>query len=512
MTPVWDVIIIGSGFSGLAMALQLHRAGGYRFLILEREDQVGGTWRDNHYPGCTCDVPSHLYSLSFAPKTDWQRRYATHYEIWKYLEIISTPLKPYLRLKACVTEARFDEDQQHWQVVLQSGEIFYSRLLMAGLGPLNRPLIPGIPGLEQFKGPCFHSMNWPDHVKLDGVRVAVIGTGASAIQIVPAIAETVGSLVLFQRTAPWVVSKKDLHYSRWMQRCFRFIPGWRRLYRAWLYTSQEIRGLAFIWPVLMRPVQALTQHALLRQIHDPILRQKLTPHYTMGCKRIMLSNDYFATLQHPNVTLVTDQIARISPTGVITRTGEEYPADVLVLATGYRHAQIPQSPIIRGRAGLTLQAAWQHGRAAYLGSAVAGFPNFFLLAGPHTGLGHNSIIFMIEAQVHWILCALQAMKQTGARTITVSNESYQRAIDEMARRSQRTVWQSGCQSWYLDEQGHNTAIWPGLSLEFWLRTRRFKRRDFILEHDDIKRAQQVERHNAGLPTPPTRDQRRSTAA
>ncbi|MDE2259318.1 MAG: NAD(P)/FAD-dependent oxidoreductase, partial [Betaproteobacteria bacterium] len=493
-------------------AEQLRRAGGYQFLILEREDQVGGTWRDNRYPGCACDVPSHLYSLSFAPKADWQRRYATHYEIWKYLETVSTPLKPHLRLKACVMEAQFDEDQQHWRVVLQSGEILYSRLLMAGLGPLNRPRMPNLPGLDQFTGPCFHSMNWPDQVKLDGQRVAVIGTGASAIQIVPAIAGTVGNLTLFQRTAPWVISKNDRPYSRWMQRCFQIIPGWRWLYRAWLYASQEIHGLAFLWPALMRPVQVLAQHALLRQVHDPVLRQKLTPHYTMGCKRIMLSNDYFEALQRPNVALVTDPIARISPTSIITRTGEEYPADVLVLATGFRHAQVPEFPIIRGCAGLTLQTAWQHGRAAYLGTSVAGFPNFFLLAGPHSGLGHNSIIFMIEAQVHWILGALQAMKRTGARTIAVSDTSYQRAMDEMAQRSQRTVWQSGCQSWYLDERGHNTAIWPGLSVEFWLRTRRFKRCDFILEHYDIDPAQHVERHNAGLSAPPTRDQRRSTAA
>ena len=512
MTPTWDAIIIGSGFSGLAMALQLRRAGQTRFLILERDLQVGGTWRDNRYPGCACDVPSHLYSLSFAPKADWQRRYAGHDEIRSYLEEVSRPLRPHLRLGACVTEARFDETRQCWQVTLQSGEVLETRCLMAGLGPLNRPLIPDIPGLGGFSGPCFHSMHWPADLALTGKRVAVIGTGASAIQIVPGIAGDVSHLTVFQRTPPWVVTKGDQPYSPAAQRCFRALPGWRRLYRAWRYAAQELRGLAFLHPVLMRPVQAWTRRALRQRVPDPVLRQKLTPQTTMGCKRIMLSDDYYETLQRPNVTLVTDTLARVSPTGVTTADGTEYPADVLVLATGFRHAQTPATPVIRGRGSLTLQAAWQQRRAAYLGMAVAGFPNFFLLAGPNSGLGHNSIVFMIEAQVHWIMQALKAMEQTGARTICVSEASYQRAMTEMARRSCRTVWQSGCRSWYLDAQGHNTAIWPGLSAEFWLRTRRFNRRDFILEHHDSHPAQQVERHDAGAPAPSTGDPGRVPAA
>jgi len=512
MTPTWDAIIIGSGFSGLAMAEQLRRSGGMRFLILERDLRVGGTWRDNRYPGCACDVPSHLYSLSFAPKTNWQRRYAGHDEIWNYIERVSLPLRPHLRLGTAVTAARFDEQRQCWQVTLQSGEVLESRLLMAGLGPLNRPLIPDIPGLAEFSGPCFHSMNWPEDLSLAGKRVAVIGTGASAIQIVPAIVATVNHLDVFQRTAPWVVTKGDRPYSAWAQRCFRILPGWRWLYRAWRYAAQEIRGAAFLWPTLMRPVEALALRALRQRVRDPELRQKLTPQGTMGCKRIMLSDDYYEALQSPNVALVTEGIARITPTGIVTCNGETHPVDVLVLATGFRHAQIPDTPLIQGRAGLTLQMAWEARRAAYLGSVVAGFPNFFLLAGPNSGLGHNSILFMIEAQVHWIMQALKAMQKSGARTISVSHASYQRALEEMAQRSRNTVWQSGCQSWYLDEHGHNTAIWPGLSAEFWLRTRRFNRRDFILEHHDIHPPQQVKRHDAGTPTASAGNQRRIPAA
>ncbi len=505
MTPTWDAIIIGGGFSGLAMAEQLRRAGGFRFLILERDLRVGGTWRDNRYPGCACDVTSHLYSLSFAPKANWQRRYAGHDEIWKYLEKVSRPLRSHLRLGATVTAAQFDDERQCWQVTLHSGEVLETRLLMAGLGPLNRPLLPDIPGLAEFSGPCFHSMNWPEGLSLAGKRVAVIGTGASAIQIVPAIADTVRHLTVFQRTAPWVVSKGDRPYSAWAQRCFRSLPGWRWLYRAWRYAVQEARGAAFLWPMLMRPVQTLALRSLRQRVHDPDLRQKLAPQGTMGCKRIMLSDDYYEALQRPNVALVTDPIARISPTGVVTRSGEALPADVLVLATGFRHAQTPDTPVIQGRAGLTLQSAWAERRAAYLGSAVADFPNFFLLAGPNSGLGHNSIVFMIEAQVHWIMQALKAMQQSGARTISVSHASYQRALAEMAKRSRNTVWQSGCRSWYLDEHGHNTAIWPGLSVEFWLRTRRFNNRDFILEHHDIHPAQQIECHDVGSSTASTGD-------
>jgi cation diffusion facilitator CzcD-associated flavoprotein CzcO len=482
MTPQWDAIIIGSGFSGLAMAEQLRRAGNLRFLILERDLRVGGTWRDNRYPGCACDVPSHLYSLSFAPKADWQRRYAGHDEIWNYLEAVSAPLRPHLRLGAAVSAARFDEGQHAWQVTLQSGEVLTARFVMAGLGPLNRPLIPDIPGLDSFSGPCFHSMNWPDDFPLAGKRVAVIGTGASAIQIVPAIAPAVSRLLVFQRTAPWVVSKGDRPYSAWAQRCFRLLPGWRRLYRALRYAAQEMRGIPFLWPALMRPVEALALRALKRRVRDPELRRKLKPQGTMGCKRIMLSDDYYEALQRPNAALVTEGIARITPTGVITRNGESHAVDAIVLATGFRHTQTPERPLIQGRAGLTLQAAWRTRRAAYLGTMVAGFPNFFLLAGPNSGLGHNSILFMIEAQVHWIMKALEALQRSGERTISVSEASYQRVVTEMARRSRHTVWQSGCQSWYLDEQGHNTTIWPGLSAEFWLRTRRFNRRDFILEH------------------------------
>ena len=435
MTPEWDVLIIGSGFSGLAMGRQLQRQGRLRFQILEQAERLGGTWRDNRYPGCGCDVPSHLYSLSFAPKIQWQRHYADHGEIWQYLEEVSQPLQPHIRLGACMTEAHYDARENMWTITLQSGEMLTTRILVAGLGPLTRPFIPSIPGLELFKGSTFHSAQWPAQADLQCKRVAVVGTGASAIQIVPAIAAQVAQLTVFQRTAPWVVSKSDHAYGPWAQWCFRSLPGWRWLYRAGLYANRELVGLSFIFPRLMG-------------------------------------------------------------IAVVTADGVTHPVEAIIWATGFFHTQTPEHPIITSNWGqtpasttawgltpiapITLKEMWKTRRAAYNGSVVAGFPNLFLLTGPNSGLGHNSIVFMIEAQVHWVMQALRVMKREGAQSVALRPEVYDRHVLEMEQRSRTTVWKSGCKSWYLDEHGYNSALWPGLSLEFWWRTRRFREQDFIL--------------------------------
>ncbi|MDE2131140.1 MAG: NAD(P)/FAD-dependent oxidoreductase [Betaproteobacteria bacterium] len=512
MTNIWDALIVGSGFSGLAMADRLQRSGGWRFLILERDEAVGGTWRDNRYPGCACDVPSHLYSLSFAAAHDWPRRYAGHADIQAYLEAVARRFRPHLRCNAAVTQSVFDEAQALWHVTLADGSVLRTRFLIAGLGPLNRPALPDFPGLEQFAGRVFHSMHWPQDLSCQGKRVAVVGTGASAIQIVPALASRVEQLTVFQRSAPWVVAKGDRPYSRFARACLRRIPGLRTLYRAWLYASQEIVGLAFLHPALMRLASRRVSQGLGRRITDPALRQQLTPHHPMGCKRILLSDDYYPALQRPNVTLVTDPIVRITPGGVVSADGGEHAADVLVFATGFRHAEVPSEPVIRGLGGKTLQHVWRERRVAYLGSAVAGFPNFFLLGGPNSGLGHNSVVFMIEAQAHWILQALRAARRRQARTIALRPGSYEKAGREMARRSHTTVWEAGCRSWYLDEQGHNTAIWPGLSVEFWLRTRRFNARDFILENHDCPAPAHPGSECSGATPEPARHQRGNPAA
>ncbi len=481
MTDIWDAIIVGGGFSGLAMAGRLQRAGGWRFLVLEQDGAVGGTWRDNRYPGCACDVPSHLYSLSFAPAYDWPRRFAGYRDIRAHLEAAAQPLRPHLRCNARVTAAHFDEAAALWNVTLADGGTLRTRFLIAGLGPLNRPALPDFPGLERFSGPVFHSMSWPQDLSCEGLRVAVVGTGASAVQIVPALASQARQLTVFQRTAPWVVAKGDRPYSPLARAAFRRLPGLRRLYRAWLYLSQEIVGLAFLHPALMRLAQRRVRQGLARRLPDPALRAQLEPTHTMGCKRILLSDDYYETLQRPHVRLVTAPVAHVAPGALVTADGREHAADVLVFATGFRHAEVAPEPAIRGCGGQTLQQAWRDRRAAYLGCAVAGFPNFFLLGGPNSGLGHNSVLFMIEAQAHWILQALRTARRRNLRTIGLKAASYAKTLEEMARRSRTTVWESGCRSWYLDENGNNTAIWPGLSAEFWLRTRRFNERDFHLE-------------------------------
>jgi cation diffusion facilitator CzcD-associated flavoprotein CzcO len=478
MNPQWDVIIIGTGFSGLAMALRLQTQGGYRFVVLEQSSAVGGTWLENRYPGCACDVPSHLYSLSHYPKKDWLSRYAAHDEIWQYLEHVSQPVRPHIRFGSRVVECRYHPSGSCWQVTLESGEELSGRLLVAGLGPLNRPHIPDIPGLPDFSGPCFHSMHWPEGADMTGKRVAVIGTGASAIQIVPALTDQVTQLTVFQRSAPWVVPKNNRRYSKTMLWCLRHLPGFRPLYRALIYANQEWRGLAFLHPGLMRLAQGSALGGMARQVANPRLREQLTPHYAMGCKRIMLSDDYYHALQKPNVRLVTDPIARVTPDGVVTAQGAEIPADILVMATGFRHAETPAVPAIIGASGQSLQSFWQKGRGAYLGMAVAGFPNFFLLAGPNSGLGHNSIVFMIESQVHWIMKALRQMEKRKARVLELTTDAYRRSCDEIERRSRKTVWQTGCRSWYLDADGKNTALWPAPSLTFWLRTRKFHADDF----------------------------------
>jgi len=496
MTPEWDILIIGSGFSGLAMGRQLQRQGQLRFQILEQAERLGGTWRDNRYPGCGCDVPSHLYSLSFVPKIQWQRHYADHGEIWQYLEEVSQPLQPHIRLGACMTEAHYDARESMWAITLQSGEILTTRILVAGLGPLTRPFIPLIPGLELFKGPAFHSAQWPAQVNLQGKRVAVVGTGASAIQIVPAIAAQVAQLTVFQRTAPWVVSKRDHAYSPWAQWCFRSLPGWRWLYRAGLYANRELVGLSFVFPRLMGIAEGMARRSLKREVADPLLRNQLTPHTPMGCKRIMLSDDYYPALQRPNVTLVTSPINRITTHAVVTADGITHTVEAIIWATGFFHTQTPERPIITSNwgqtpasttawgltpiASITLKEMWKTRRAAYNGSVVAGFPNLFLLTGPNSGLGHNSIVFMIEAQVHWVMQALRVMKRAGVQSVVLRPEVYDRHVLKMEQRSRTTVWKSGCKSWYLDEHGYNSALWPGLSLEFWWRTRRFKEQDFIL--------------------------------
>ncbi|NDU87047.1 MAG: NAD(P)/FAD-dependent oxidoreductase [Ferrovum sp.] len=475
----WHLIIIGAGFAGLALGLRLRQQGEENFLLLEQAPSAGGTWRDNRYPGCACDVPSHLYSLSSGPAWDWSRRYADHREIEAYLQQVARELDPHIRYQTQVVSAHWEAREGTWKVHLNTGETLASRFLAAAPGPLTTPSLPIIPGIDTFTGPVVHSARWPDALDVAGKRVALIGTGASAIQIAPAIAPRVQHLTVFQRTAPWIVAREDRPYTAHERQRWREQTGWRQWYRSWLYLRQEIKAAAFLHPSLMQRLEKSALSKLHQAVQDPVLRQLLTPADPMGCKRILLSDDYWHTLQRPHVTLETDPITRIEGQNIITREGRTHQVDVLVCATGFRYQDNPMAALFTGENGQSLEAFWAPQRGAYLGLMMPPFPNFFLLTGPFSGLGHNSIVFMIESQVNWIIDTLGWLRRHGKMTLRLKDSAYASFMTEMNIRSKRTLWMQGCHSWYLDGQGRNTALWPGYSLGFWWRTRRFSPKDFI---------------------------------
>jgi len=470
----YSVVIVGSGFSGIAMGVALKRAGIDTFTILEKATDVGGTWRDNTYPGAACDIPSHLYSFSFEPKPDWSRAFSPQAEIQEYLRHCATKydLRRHIRFGATVSGAVFDESRGTWTVSLADGTSLTARALVLGNGALHVPAMPDIPGRETFQGPVFHSAQWDHDVDLRGKRVAVIGTGASAIQFVPAIAGTVGALTVFQRTAPWVIPKPDGPVPRWRQRLFRRVPALHWLHRAWLYWFLELRGIGIILrPKLMRFLERSALRHLQEVVPDAALRAKLTPRYRMGCKRILFSNEYLQALQRPHVSVVTDGIDRITPEGVVTRDGTTHPVDAIICGTGFQvHDFLVRLDVV-GRRGRTLAQAMRAREGSYLGITVHGFPNLYLLMGPNTGLGHNSMIFMIEAQARYALQAIQALRRKNLRFLDVLASVQQRFDDQVQTALTRTVWSTGCQSWYAKD-GHNQATWPFFTFQYWLRTRR----------------------------------------
>lgn len=472
-------VIVGSGFAGLCMAIKLREAGIHDFVLLEKSDSVGGTWRDNHYPGCACDVPSHLYSYSFTKPYDWSRKYAPAPEIRAYLEGVATDygLRPHLVFGAELIHA--EHDGERWSVRTKDGRAWSAELLILGVGGLSRPALPAIEGLEHFEGPSFHSAAWRHDVPLEGRRVGVIGTGASAIQLVPPVAAAAGSLALFQRTPPWIVPKTDRAFTAWERRALQH-PAVARLYRAFIYGAQEYRAIAFLGgPRIQRLAERVARKHLEAQVPDPVLRARVTPSYRMGCKRILISNDYYPALARPNVELVTDPIARVEPQGVVTQDGKLRPLDVLIYSTGFAVHDYVGPAVIKNAKGQDLGALWKKGAEAYLGVTVAGFPNLFMLVGPNTGLGHNSIVFMIESQLSYVMGALRHMQARGIQTLELKPEVQARYNEEIAQRLDHTVWATGCQSWYQDARGRNTVLWPGTTLEFRSRTRRFDPESYL---------------------------------
>lgn len=471
-----DVAILGAGFSGLGMAAKLLEAGRRDFVVLERATSVGGTWRDNTYPGCACDVPSYLYSYSFDTRGGWSRTYAPQPEIRAYLERFAAKsgVLAHVRFGRTVVDARFDEPSGRWTLTTAGGETLDARVVVSGTGALSNPAIPKLAGAESFEGRQFHSATWDHGYDLRGKRVAVIGTGASAIQFVPAIQPAVERLYVHQRTPSWVLPRGDRELSRVERSLLDRSPLARSLYRGLIYASHEARALGFVADArVMKVAAALGRRHLRAQIADAALRAKLEPSYLPGCKRILLSNDWYPALAKPNVELVTEGIERLSPSGVVTRDGVERRVDAVIYGTGFAVHEYTGAMRVVGRGGLTLRDAWKDGAASYLGTVTAGFPNLYLLMGPNTGLGHNSMVYMIESQVAWVMRCLAWQDANRVAWVDVRPDAQRAFVDEMRRRLDAAVWASGCGSWYLDEAGRNTTLWPGFTFEYRARTRRF---------------------------------------
>ena len=481
--PVLDAVIIGAGAGGLIAGHQLKRRGFDNFVILERLDGVGGTWRVNTYPGAGCDVPSHLYSFSFAPKADWSAVYSRQPEILEYLEDTTTKLglRPHLRLNTEVAQARFDESTSCWHVVTKAGERFVARNLIVSVGQLTDPVVPKLPGLEDFRGKVFHSARWDHGFDLRDKNVAVVGTGASAIQFIPPVAEVVRQLSVFQRSPNWIIKRRDRAYTPFEKKVFARVPLARRAYRALIYWGMEATTPGFHGaPGFQWFIKYTAGKYLRRRVKSEELRAKLTPDYPAGCKRILISDDYYSALTRPNVDLIVDGIARVTADGLVTTAGRTVPADAIIFGTGFESTGFVRPLPIVGRNGLPLAEAWKGGAEAHLGITVAGFPNLYLLYGPNTNLANNSIIFMLEAQANYILRLLTAARSRGWRAVEVRAEVMARFNAALQGELGHTVW-TRCRNWYqAGGSGRIVNNWSYGAARYWWRTRRPRLRDFAI--------------------------------
>jgi len=477
------IAIVGAGFSGLCMAIRLREEGVDDFVVLERADEVGGTWRDNTYPGCQCDIPSALYSYSFAPNPDWSRFYPLQSEIRDYLRRCAEDfgVMPYIRFGQDVQGAAWDDDARVWRLETSDGPI-EAEVLVGGMGGLSEPNVPEVPGLDSFQGASFHSARWDHDHDLTGERVAVIGTGASAVQFVPRIQPQVGRLHVFQRTPSWVMPDPDRRVTDFERRLFRRVPALQRAVRAGIYFAHETTVFGTIVDRrLSKGMEAIARRHLKQQVRDPELRAKLTPNYILGCKRITLSDTYYPALAADNAEVVTDSIREIRAGSIVTGDGREREIDTIIFGTGFKALDNPGFERVRGRDGVSLQDAWNGSPRAYLGTTIKGFPNLFLLVGPNSAGGYNSIIFTTEAHVNYVIQCLREMEGRRLRAVEVRPEVYESFNRETERRLRASVWnRGGCASWYLDANGRNGIWWPGFTWQLWQRTRRFEPGDYVL--------------------------------
>ena len=485
------VLIIGSGFAGLGAAIRLKREGTDDFIILERAGDVGGTWRDNSYPGCACDVQSHLYSYSFAPNPNWKRAFSPQPEIWAYLKRCAEEfgVLPHVCFQHEVREAEWDEAAGRWRVETSQG-LFTAAVLVMASGALSEPKVPRLPGLERFRGKAFHSARWDHDYDLTGKRVAVVGTGASAVQFVPEIQPKVARLHVFQRTAPWVMPRPDRALSERERRLFRRLPAAQRLWRLAIYLFREAFVFGFRHLRLAGWVERIARRHLEKSVPDASLRAKLTPPYRIGCKRRLVSNDYLPALTQPNVEVLTEGVAEVREHSVVGADGAEREVDAIIFGTGFRVTDQPLAGHVRGRLGRTLADAWAGSPRAHLGTTVAGFPNLFILMGPNTGLGHSSVLYMMEAQIEHLLSALGYMRRHGVNAIEPRAEAQARYVAEVEKRMEGTVWTAGgCASWYIDSTGRNSTLWPDFTWRFRRRVARLNADEYVVTRTPAEQSQ-----------------------
>ena len=489
--PHFKIAIIGTGFAGLGMAIRLLQSGERDFVVLERAGDVGGTWRDNTYPGCQCDVPSHLYSFSFAPNPNWSRAFSRQPEIWEYLRGCARRfgVTPHIRFNHAVQMAAWDDEQQLWRIDTAGGPVT-ATFLVSGMGGLSEPSIPPLAGLDKFKGTYFHSATWNHDHDLKGRNVAVVGTGASSIQFVPRIQPEVSRLSLYQRTPPWIMPHRDKRLGTWKHRLYNRFPAAQKLVRNAIYWGREGFIPFFINEKLAGVPKRIALGHLRKQVADPELRGRLTPDYAVGCKRILISNDYYPSLQQPNVEVVSAGIREIREHSIVSTDGTEREVDTIIFGTGFHVTDSPYAERIRGRDGQLLSEVFEGSPQALRGTTVAGFPNAFILLGPNTGLGHTSVVVMVEAQVAYVLDCLKFMKREGA-TIIEAREDAQAIYNQKVQHELRdTVWNAGgCASWYLDASGRNSTLWPTYTWKFIRQMRRFNAAEYSVRKGAAARQQ-----------------------
>ncbi len=469
------IAIIGTGFAGLGVAIKLLQAGHDDLVILERADDVAGTWRDNTYPGCMCDVPSHLYSFSFAPNPEWSHVFSPQPEIRAYLRRCAEDFDVirHVRFGHDVTGATWDDVAQHWDITTSKGDLT-ADLLVMGTGPLAEANTPDIPGIDEFPGAIFHSAKWDHDHDLSGERVAVIGTGASAIQFIPFVQGRAAKVEVFQRTPPWVLPHPNRRTNRVAKAIYRRLPPAQLAMRAAIYWSRELLILGFVHrPSLMKVPAQMGRRNITNAIKDAALVKKLTPTYNVGCKRILMSNTYYPALAQPNVAVHTGGVHEVRGSMVISGDGTHAEVDTIIFGTGFRVTDNPQMEKVKGTDGRTIGDAIRSGEGCHLGTTFHGFPNLFMMAGPNTGIGHTSLVYMIESQITYLLDALRVLDRRGAQSFDVRAEAQAEFVEWVNNKTKGTIWESGCKSWYLDEHGRNTTLWPGFTFEYRAKVRRF---------------------------------------